>query len=399
MKRIFSLLFLGVLAQVNAQFTVNVNGQPVKANDVIKLADVKSMDVTFKKAAKIPEYTSGRTTLYININDDKGKFLNQWKYEVDGYTASNNFLYPKTPVTYIMWAENGKTDLTAFSSYTRGAQDMYMEYFRNVDYKKLEVSVNLIFEESISWDKYGKAQILIDPLVFYFNLWPDDNTHEMKTAGLKYTWNASSNFQKMYVDNYASGSLTGLRDKDVYTIVTTNGRFALGTYTISGSQDDEMNAIKSNLEVYLNYYPNACNGKKILKDLPVPDESRDWSSLIGFGKGCVIAELDRKNSSSFSSVKIWEPFSIGSVSGYKFAAIGKSYECTTTSAIITTVEGPADPNKMVVNNAAVLFMVKHPSDSKKLIMVYLKTRDGSIKSISELSPIMGDMVDFMSAIK
>jgi hypothetical protein len=400
MKKVLIQVLAGLLITPYAfsQFSVMLNEQPVKQNDEYQLKDVKTLNVSFKNAAKIPEYTSGRAAVYINLETSSGKFLNQWVYEVDGYKAANNFLYPKTPVVYSAWS-NTTTTTDMVQKYTY--DDVFyilQKKYGNIDYRKFKVTVNLTFEESISWDKYGKAQVLIEPLTFYLDFWSKTNIIDLEAVQAKYNYSESSTYKSFTLKNEADNGITGLADAKHYEIIFDEFYATLQVLSIDGSQDDALNSLKTHFEGYLNYNANVCNGKKILKNIPVPDNSRDWNKLTRLGTSEVFVELDQKNNPNYASVKIWSPVSLGATAGYKFKGMRYSNDCTTTSVLVATVEGPADPAKRSLEGSNLMYIVKHPGNGKKLLIFTFATTSGSIKDVNGLSVHETQMEQFLSAL-
>jgi hypothetical protein len=397
MKKVFIPVLVGlfIMPQAFSQFNIMLNEQPVKANDEYQLKDIKTLNVSFKNAAKIPEYTSGRAAIFINLENSTGKLLNQWVYEVDGYKAANNFLYPKTPVVYTAWNSAGTaTDLVQKFYYDDVFYILNKKY-GDVDYRKFKVTVQLTFEESISWDKYGKAQVLIDPFSFYLDFWSKTNTINLDAVEAKYNYSESSTYKNF---NLKDNSITGLADAKYYEIIFNEFYADLYVLNVDGSQDDALNSLKTHFEGYLNYSANVCNGKKILKNIPVPDNSRDWNKLTRLGTSEVFVELDQKNNPGYASVKIWSPVSAGATSGYKFKGMRYSNACTSTSVLVATVEGPADPAKRSLEGANLMYIVKHPSNSKKLLIFNFLTTSSSIKDVNGMSVQEAQMEKFLSAL-
>jgi hypothetical protein len=396
-RRLFSILGgLAIITYSNAQFTVLLNDQPAKQNTEYNLKEVKNLNVSFKNATEIPEYTSGRATIYVSIVTASGTFINIWKYQVDGYKASNNFLYPKTPVTYSVWS-NTSTATDLMPDYYDASIPKIIDKYGDIDYRKFKVTIGLTFEESISWDKYGKAQVLLTPFTFNLDLWGNSNTLEIGSAEVKYNYNESSNY-KSFSSSTNGDEIKGLGLDEYFQIKFTNFSAELRVIPIDGSQDDALNNLKSHFEGYLNYQANQCNGKKILKNIPVPDDSRDWKTLTSIGSDGLFVDLDQKNNSNFSSVKVFEPVSFGSISGYKFKGMRYTNECVTTSMIVATVESPADPKKRSLKGSNIIYILKHPGNSKKLLLFHFKSNDRENSNISALSPMENDMEQFLSAL-
>lgn len=392
-KVIFTLAFL-ITTNVFGQFIVTLNGKSVKANDEYALKDVQSLNVSFKKPAKIPEYTSGRTSLYINLKRPDGELVNQWSYVVDGYKASNNFLYPTTAVDYIVWSTTTKSDLTAYNY--SSIFKVFGYAYGNINYRKLTVSIHLTFEEMISYDKYGKAQILLDPFIFSLDVWSKSNNIDLGLLQAKYTYNESSEYQEL---EESSGAINGLTEDKFYTIKFKSFNTSVRTMSTNGkSQDDALNELKANFEGYLKYNANRCNGKKILKDIPQPDDTKDWDKLTNLGPNSVLADLDQKNNTNFSSVKILEPVTIGSFTGYKYQALRHTHECTSSSVIIATVEGPADPKKRSLRGGNIIYFLKHPKDASKIIVINHISTNTNMTSANDLSPIKTQIEQFLSAL-
>lgn len=396
--RIFTILcgFL-ILANANAQFTVLLNDQPVKQNTEYAIKDIKTLNVSFKGAAEIPEYTSGRADLRVNLATTSGTHINTWTYEVDGYKAANNFLYPKTPVTYTAWTNpSSATDLVP-TYFDETIKHIITDKYGDIRYRKFIVTVSLTFEESISWDKYGKAQVLLAPFTFNLDLWGNSNTIELASAELKYNYNESSNYKNFNSSTWGS-EIKGFGPDEYHQIHFTNFSTELRVIPIDGSQDDALNNLKSHFEGYLNYQANQCNGKKILKNIPVPDDSRDWKTLTSIGSDGLFVDLDQKNNANFSSVKIFEPVSFGNITGYRFKGLRYTNECVSTSMIIATVESPADPKKRSLKGSNIIYILKHPGNSKKLLLFHFKSNDRENSNISALSPMETDMEQFLLAL-
>lgn len=383
----------------SAQFSVLVNGKPVKAGDVLSIQEMQLMEVSFKPVKKAPEYTVGRSTLFVEFANTEGRELIEYDYQVEGYTAIGNFLYPKEKVVYKIWDKDSKTDMKVTSS--MGLTTFQRDYSRDIANRKLKVTFNLTFEEAITYDSYGKALVLIEPFTFYLDVWEKSNTIEMPKLALKYTYPGSGDYKDVDIREWDSKTV-GLTDADYCRVLfKDNHNFSvyLTTYTFNGAQDSELAAMKTHLENYLVYYANRCNGKKINKDMPVPDGSRSWGELTGFNERNVLAGLDRKNNPDFASVKMVESFSSGIFSGLRFRGISKSYECTSTSVLLATVEGPADPKKQAVTGATVMYMLKHPTATNKLIIFYAHTNSDESSTESGLDKISGLMEQFLSNLQ
>jgi len=398
------LILMGLIftMSVNAQLIVKINGKEVKSGEEIVLADAKTMEMSFKKPKKITDYTSGRSSVYMKIMSENDEVIALYDYTVDGYTASNNFLYPSTPVYYSIWVpDNGVQDMKLISG--NGITHFRKNLTKDVRYRRLKVTTHLTFEESISWDKYGKPQILLEPMTFYLEVWSKTNKLSMPEIGATYTYPGAGEYQNMeYSSSSGSSYGTGkkLTDDGKYRIKTTTADgFNIQTVSLSGSQDNELANLKTNFETYLKYIANTCNGKKVLKNITVPDYAIDWSDFTGYDKETVLADLDQTNNANHASVKLVENVTVGPLTGLKFTGIQKSYKCSTKDAVITTIEGPADPSKQKYEASIIFYLLKHPTQPNKLIAVSYRWVDnnsgGDVTAINKNTAVIEE---FLSAL-
>lgn len=376
------------LKSVFSQFTVMLNDKPVKQGDEIELTLNPVLVVGFTNPARIPEYTIGRATLYVNLEDTKSGLINQWVYEVNGYSALENFLYPKKSKTYTVWFSDGSSEMTAYSPYKK-INTIYEDSYGNILYRKLTVTVNLIFEESIGYDKYAKKEVLLDKFSFNFNVWGNSNIIDMPDVGAKYNYAEGIGYKKMRLENSANYEIPTLGESNAYRIDFEEFNAYLSTYTVDGgkTQDDFINDLKQIFEKNLNYYANKCNGKKILKNIPVADETRDWKGLSGISGDETLIDLDQKNNPNFGTVKMFETVNAGSISGYKFKAVRKTHQCSTTSMIVATVVGPADPKNSKVAGSTLFYLLKHPTNPQKIIIFSYKdnSREASETTLNNMA--------------
>lgn len=394
--QIFVLTFIISCGFVKAQFTVNYNNQPVKAGEAYPLIldDISKnvMDVAFKNPAKIPEYTSGRATLSVLVSG-----VGQYTYEVNGYTAVTNFLYPKTktPISYILWAaSNQKMDFERQNGYGLAR---FVEYYANdVNYRKLLVRVELKYEEWIDYDKYGKAQILLDPFEFYIDVWEKSGKISMPEIGATYNYPGSGDFKSLILAK--DDELEGFTDNIFYQVNLGDAlKGCITTCATNANIDDELNNLKTEFEDYLVYGANKCNGKKILKTIKESVPTRKWDKFTDYNKIHILAALDRvNNKEGYMNVKIWQDVTIGKLTGIKFSGVVTESYCTETSFIIASSIEPADPKKQKYKGVNLFYFFKHPTISNKLIAFYFKSYDAGYSDPTKLDAVANKFESFLA---
>ncbi len=372
-----TILFLAFSNLLNAQFTVWINDKTIQPNQEIKASDFKAMKISFANAKKIPEYTTGKGAVYVNINNSKDEMINQWAITADGYTAVADLLYPKTAKTYtVLNSEGTKTDFTPFresKTYTKILEDAKSD----INLRKLTVTVNISFEEKTGYNSYGTQVFLLDKFSFYIDV--ANSSSELEIVGLNgyFDFNKNPTYKSQYVlkdiTTYSSFNINTM-----YTIKFNEYNVNIMPININADQQTELDNLKNSFENYMKRFSNQCNGDKLLKTMPVSDKPWDaitiFKTKTGYGNTptlhTIFLPLDQKmNKDTYQNVKILEPVTLGSLSGYRFYGLGHSVKCI-DGALFNGFNPKTNPEGMETSANYVAYLLKHPTNPQQLLYIY-----------------------------
>lgn len=383
MKRIIFLLIaaLYLTDSVTSQFTVLFNDKPIKQGDEVQLSSSQTLVIGFANPSKPPEYTVGRASLNVSLEHTNGTKICQWAFQVDGYSAVESFLYPTQSKMYTAWFNDGNTEMTSKYGW-RNMNNIYQELLGEANSQKVIVTVNLTYEESLGYDKYGPQIALLEKFSFTANVHGNDNKIKMEGLELFYQPTIGGEFEKMQYEKTAA--FMGIKDEGSYKVKFKSFTADLGVLTVSNSQDEAMLNIKKNFENYVNYNANTCNGKKYQKNTFPPDGTINWSNLTFLSEYSVVADLDQKNNPSYASIKLLENFTVSNLTGYKYKGLRHSNECGNTES-------------RLLKGANIFYILKHPGNNNKLLVFNYAVMSDKM-TINDLLPIESEMEKFITGL-
>lgn len=386
MKRIlFTAAFaIFITLQANAQFSVVVNGKSASQGQTINLADLKTMTVSFANAKKIPEYTTGRGALYVDIKNAKGDLINQWAIKVDGYTAVEDLLYPKTAKIYTVWtADNSKPDLAAFYE-SQNLARIYKDAYGNTESRQLTLTVNLSFEEKLTYNSYGSQVFLLDKFSINLDVWSKTNTINLDFLNANFEFKEELLYDSYDTDREGSdlasfgtpiGYNINFDDKVAGNVYAMRVRLV----KVTSDQQTELNNLKTSFENYLSRISNLCNGEKILKTIPA-DDGKEWKEITGFMQGpaaygnqaqwnSIYLPLDQKlNKDTYKNATIFETVSLGNLQGFRFKGLKSSVKCK-EGGLLSGFASKTDDEYIGIAGNDVIYLLKHPTNPSIVLLI------------------------------
>ena len=375
MKQFFllSLAFCGFMAVANAQLVVKINDKPIAENATVNTSDISKMEISFSNLKKPKAYSLGKMVFEVIFIDTEGNKPLEYNIVKTGENAIDDFL--STPAqSFVLYEKDGANDaFQALVGYgnPKGVRECLEKFAFDPDNIKFKVKVAIYFQDKVAYDKFGDPFDLAKPVNFKINNGSADGSMPLAGANgirISAAGIAATNFDGSHEDK--ANSMKTLIPGFTNTLVShTTLKIAPQTYhrllinTVdcgSKTQDEVINGLKTKADLIVVRMANICNKsvRAKLAEMPAAEEDA-WVQLFSEGRYAVSAPaFNKEENKDWDKKQPFETFSAGKLTGFKFSSVLRNTYCK---------EGVA---KRSYDGHASVFIVKHPTDPKKVLVIY-----------------------------
>jgi hypothetical protein len=374
MKQFFllSLAFCGFITSANAQLVVKINDKAIAENATVNTADISKMEISFSNLKKPKAYSLGRLVFEIIFTDLNGREPMQYNIVKSGENAIADFL--SEPVqNFVLYEKDGANDaFKALVGYDnpKGVRECLDKLSSDQSAMKFKVKVAIYFQDKITYDSYGDPFNLAKPVNFNVNNMRADGAVVLGGSGgirLSAAGITATNYFSSFVDkNVLKSQPTGFTSTEVsHTCLKiapqTYHRVSINTVDCgSKTQDEVINGLKTKADLIVLRMANVCNKSLRAKigEMSV-EEEKGWGQLFTEGSYAVCAPaFNKEETKEWDKKKPFEAFTAGKLTGFKFSSVFRNSYCKDDAA------------KRPYTGHASVFILKHPTDSKKVLVIF-----------------------------
>ncbi len=374
MKRfLLSLLaFCGFMTAANAQLVVKINDKPVAENETANTSDISKIEISFTNLKKPKAYSLGRMVFEVIFTDLNGKEPMAYNIVKTGENAIDDFL--STPAqSFVLYEKDGANDaFKALVGYDnpKGVRECLEKLASDRSNMKFKVKASIYFQDKVSYEKYGDPFDLAKPVNFKINNCRADGAMVLAgTNGIRLSASGitATNYFSSFVDNNSlKTKIPGFTTTEVShnclkIAPQTYHRLLINTVDCGGkSQDEVLNSLKTKADLIIVRMANICNKSVRAKLAAMPPEEEDaWVQLFSEGRYAVSAPaFNKEENKDWDKKQPFEAFTAGKLTGFKFSSILRGTYCK------------EDVAKRSYAGHASVFIVKHPTDAKKVLVIY-----------------------------
>lgn len=362
-------MLIGSSIAMHGQLKVTINGTSITSGQKVPLEGLNSVKIGFVGPKKIEVGALGRTMVLVKLVDMDGKAVtDNYAFVVEGYSAVDDFLF-RQPKEISLYEPGPKSDMKNYGHWgNRDLLKILEIYSGEMKCRQVTATVSLIYQDRVSYDRYGSEVQLLEPFTFYFDLLRAGKFFQFRDLAAEFSAEEAEKlgFYSLSFDpKYFNGNNKNITTKSANWLGFNSGKSDARFFMVSNlevpegkNQDEYLELLRADFETFVMYQSNKCN-YKIQSKLPVPGPN-DWANLYqgssyGFG---IFPQWDQKNNPAFASVKLFENVKIGELNGIRFRAVLKKDDCE------------VKPLEREDGKYYLLYFMKHPKNPMKIMMIY-----------------------------
>lgn len=412
MKKVIILFAIFICNyNVNAQFTITLNGKKVTANQEFNYSDIKNLTVSFSNPHKLPTYSEGYVTLSCGFFDESGVKKNA-KYiskKVEGASSINAFLNQKVPKIYSLCPKTDEPEVFNFLYNYSGNpkvqfSDVCEGYKYSADGGKVKLKFEIEYRELTGWhygsdnytkfNDYGEPVELIEPFEIFVKI-ADKNAYMSCTSiNAKFKLADLGNIGFVKIDSSdkwnkvknITGNGNNSPTKICFVFEDTRINIANLVYANSKSSAENLAEFKSLSDRVSYTQANLCNRNLDEKELQKLVDM-GIASFFNFWNDRILERFDAKGNKNAENETLWEAFTLNNVSGFKAVNTLKTNMCSERKPIYGGY-GPADPAKRKLNGTSVVYIIINPSNPQSLLVFsYIQTQGNFDENLAKQKSI------------